>query len=213
MRYARHARRSNASKWIAGAIAGLATFGIAFAFSKRTLRGVSVLHIGDSHVGGLRVPLERLIRASGGTYQAVFRNGISTERAFDLIDGLPINSYPDVSVVIVTLGTNDGGVLDGVAGDAIEAVYVSQLIDQIRIAAPRATIIWWGPPALLRPDVVDAPPLIAEAQRHGVDRQGETFVDSQEFIADGQDGIHFTSFGYGRWAEGNLRKTFWVRGE
>lgn len=197
-------RQGRGRRWIAGIVAGFAMLGIAFAFSKRTLQGVKVLHVGDSHVGGLQGPMERLVRASGGTYEAVFRNGISTGRAIDAGWENAIESArPDV--VIVTLGTNDATALE------LEVTFVRRFIDLIHTAAPRASIVWWGPPSLLRSDIADAPPLIAEAQRSAIAQQGANFVDSQEFVADGQDGVHFTAFGYGQWAEGNLRKTFRVR--
>ena len=70
---------------------------------RRPLRtGMRVVHIGDSHVGGLRGPLSTLLTPSGVGYETHFQNGINTVGA--LSKGWPVQG---ADVILVTLGTND----------------------------------------------------------------------------------------------------------
>lgn len=188
------------TKWIlagAGALLGV------ILGSKRSLRGLLVLHLGDSHVGGLEGPLRTLISSSGGRYEDHFRVGISTPQAARAGWGAFVGRLqPDV--VIVTLGTNDSP-SEGYA-DAVGA-----LMDEIRAAAPRAQVIWWGPPVLLRRDLVELPDELVRKQRPEVTRRGGRYIDSRPYTAlHAPDGVHLTRAGYGEWARRGLRTTFWV---
>jgi len=192
------------TRWILGGAAALLG---AVLLSKRSLRGLVVLHLGDSHVGGLDGPLGTLVSSSGGRYQAHFRVGISTPQAARAGWGAIVRTAsPDV--VIVTLGTND-------TPTASYPTAVGALMDEIRDAAPDATVIWWGPPVLLRGDVVDRPDEIVRLQRPEVLRRGGRYVDSRPYTwrpeEHAPDGVHMNHDGYARWASSGLRSTFWTR--
>lgn len=191
------------TKWILG---GAATVLGAVLLSKRSLRGLVVLHLGDSHVGGLDGPLETRVSASGGRYEAHFRVGISTAQAARAGWGGIVRAVrPDV--VIVTLGTNDHP-----TESYSEAV--GSIMDQIRSAAPGAMVIWWGPPVLLRGDIVDLPAELVALQRPEVTSRGGRYVDSRPYTwrtdEHAPDGVHLTHTGYQRWARRGLRSTFWT---
>jgi lysophospholipase L1-like esterase len=110
---------------------------------------------------------------------------------------------PDV--VLVTLGTND-------APGAQVAEATAALMDQIREAAPNALVIWWGPPTLLRADIVDRPSAIADLQRPEVSGRGGRYVDSRRYTREDHapDGVHFTRVGYEHWGRRALGATFWI---
>lgn len=187
-------------KWLIGAVA-VASLVL---LSKRSLRGLSVLHLGDSHVGGLRGPLRTLVEASGGRYEAHFKDGISTPEAARSGWGAVVaGAHPDV--VIVTLGTNDNPT-------AATAAAVGALLDQIRAAAPHALIVWWGPPVLLRHDLVELPAAMVALQRPEVAARSGRYVDSRTYTASAEHsagGVHFTHAGYADWAR-QLGATFWT---
>ncbi|MGH9463100.1 MAG: SGNH/GDSL hydrolase family protein [Vicinamibacteria bacterium] len=188
-------------RWVAGG--GLLG---ALLLSKRSLRGRRLLHLGDSHVGGLEGPLEARVSASGGRYQAHFRVGISTPQAARAGWGGVVRAEgPDV--VIVTLGTND-------SPTESYRESVGALVDEIRAAAPAATVIWWGPPVLLRADVVELAGELVQLQRPEVTRRGGRYLDSRPYTSrpdeHAPDGIHLTRAGYDRWARSALRSTFWT---
>lgn len=191
------------TKWILGGAA--AVLG-AVLLSKRSLRGLVVLHLGDSHVGGLDGPLEVLVSASGGRYEAHFRVGISTPQAARAgWGGIVRRARPDV--VIVTLGTNDH------PSESYPAA-VGSFMDQIREAAPNAIVIWWGPPVLLRSDIATLPAELVRLQRPEVTRRGGRYIDSRPYTwrsdEHAPDGVHLTHAGYQRWAKSGLRSTFWT---
>jgi lysophospholipase L1-like esterase len=189
------------SRWVLRGAAGLL---VAFLLSKRSLRGKKVLHLGDSHVGGLRGPLEGRVSASGGRYQAHFMVGISTVQAASSgWGGVVAAAHPDV--VIVTLGTND-------QPRAGYGSAVGSLMDEIRAAAPMALVIWWGPPTLERADLRELPGLVVHLQRPEVERRGGRYLDSRAYTRTDHapDGVHFTRDGYELWGTRALKTAFWV---
>lgn len=180
-------------------VLGVGGFVAALAFlRKRPLRaGMRVVHVGDSHVGGLKVALQALLTPLGVGYEAHFRNGISTVGA--LSAGWPVRG---ADVILVTLGTNDTP-----AQGYVEAV--ASLVRQLRQQAPEAALVWWGPPSLHRSDVIGLPNEIVPLQRQAVTALGGVYVDSRPWASsDAADGVHLTRDGYARWADGALKHTF-----
>jgi hypothetical protein len=186
-------------------VGGAALLFAGFAFSKKSLRGMKVLHLGDSHVGGLKSRVGSIVAASGGSYVEHHQDGISTLVATQAgWDEIVATENPDI--IIVTLGTNDR-VSEAYPG------YVDLLMAKLLEVTPDATIIWWGPPRLNRIDLVGRDEQVAYIQSSEVAANGGSFVNTSALgvESDGPDGVHLTAFGYGRWAELAMGESFWTR--
>lgn len=193
---------------VLAALGGAVAIGVYAATRRLDVKGKTVLHVGDSHVGGLAPHLAALLESKGAAYMADSDVGSSTSGYAASGRTLELARRLHPALVIVTLGTND---------ETPPRASVATIVAQAKRGAPGAKVVWWGPPrAPRRPDRFRVTEDVAGAEKIATAKAGAVFVDSFPWTSDATlyapgrppvEWIHLTREGYLRWAKGALQET------
>lgn len=165
--------------------------------ARKSLSGLTILHVGDSHVGGLEPFLAKITTDAGAaSFMSTSQVGWSTSRFADSMSTASLAEDIDPAIILVTLGTNDG--LDpNKTGAAVHAI-----VEQ----ASGIPVLWIGPPNMPREDIQDILPQLVEVLRENSIAAGARFFDSRAVEMDfTEGGVHPTRAGYEAWANAIYR--------
>lgn len=164
--------------------------------SKLLQPGTRVAIFGDSHMEALGPRLRAALESAGITVtNVVARRGWSL-RGY-VASGDIASIVQGADVVIVELGGND-------AAQRIDSMRHGADVEAALRQVGGRKVIWIGPGVTLREDLERYRGPIRAAQHVVLDREGHVWVDSQSLTRESDlrdDGVHFSSAGYDRWAE------------
>lgn len=165
------------------------------------LAGKTVIHVGDSMVGGdwgLTAALKaKFVKEGVGKFVRDYKVS-ETLKSYDkstrLVDLLKEH---DPDIVIITLGTNDATL----PNPTVMAPYVEGIAKKVAAPRPNGQLreCWWMGPPLWKPDTG----ILATIRDHSAPCK---FYDASKLkIARAEDGIHPTDYGGQTWAN-----AFWL---